>query len=206
MATTWRPSAALLALGLGLAAACLPLPARADKSTDAKVSALVTRGLDEYRAGKLTSPPGDNVNDTLNQIQGLLKDTGPDGWRRVQELYATIKGRPAEPATKPDAVRNTSAAPTAPPPAAKPLPNPAPAPDVGPFLIRGDAAMGLHQTAVAREWYRFAAEKGSSEGALRMAQTYDPEFLKQHGAIGIPGDPDQEKSWLARAQQLKDQR
>lgn len=71
------------------------------------------------------------------------------------------------------------------------------------LLARGDAAMSLGQIGAARDWYRAAAERGSADGARRLAETYDADFLMQHGAIGTPGDPEQEKVWMERAQKLE---
>ena len=45
---------------------------------------------------------------------------------------------------------------------------------------RGDAMASLGDYAAARLLYRFAAERGSADAALKLAKTYDAAFLAMH--------------------------
>lgn len=196
---------ALFALTLGFLA-----EARADPGVDAQIDKLVARALAEFHDTKLFAPPGDNVDETLKQLRPLLMDrASPDARARVEQMFNTIAGPPARSAS-PGTAQPTPAPPTgqqlAPPPVMAPVVASPPRPEpegVAPFLSRGAAALDLGQIAQARDWYRFAAEKGSAEAARRLAETYDTAFLDKRGALGIRGDPEQAKRWLDRAHELE---
>jgi TPR repeat protein len=201
-------------------------------SVDSQIDALVQRGLAELRDHKLFGPPGDNANATLQQIYPLIEQGSPAAQQKVTGLLEALSdseaggctgppnGRSApgppcglskEPrAMEPQAEATQLARPRPAPPSAiapsassQPVRIPKrPPPDVGPLLSRGDAALANGQIAAARDFYRLAANHGSAEAARRMAQTWDPAYLAQHGAVGIQGDPQRAQQWLARAQQL----
>jgi len=74
------------------------------------------------------------------------------------------------------------------------------APDVMQALLqRGDHFLALGDIVSARLSYERAAEGGSSEAATGMARTFDPQFLKQIGAVGIRGDKIKAVYWYRRA-------
>lgn len=112
--------------------------------------------------------------------------------------------------------------PTPPPPAAVPSPvavppRIAPPPPVAPvapkltaadrdraarILARGDEQMGQGNVALARPFYRSAADIGLAGAALKLAQSYDPEELARLGVRGVQPDPAQARHWYARAREL----
>lgn len=67
------------------------------------------------------------------------------------------------------------------------------------LLQRGDHFLALGDIVSARLSYERAAEGGSSEAATGMARTFDPQFLKQIGAVGIRGDKIKAVYWYRRA-------
>lgn len=69
------------------------------------------------------------------------------------------------------------------------------------LLQRGDYFLALGDIASARGFYERAAEAGSVAAATGMARTYDPQFLKEIGVIGIRGDKIKAVNWYRRASQ-----
>lgn len=209
---------------------CVHVPTQADPQTDvdSQIDRLVQRGLAQLRDHKLSAPPGDNVKTTLDQISPLITKSSPAAQQKVMALLAAIpdsgtdactSSPDAKPTpslackprgtTQPEATRLVQPPPPQPNIAVPSPPSPQPAPtpkqpllDVAPLLARGDAALARGQIADARNFYRLAANNGSAEAARRMAQTWDPIYLAQQGAVGIQGDPQQAQHWLDRARQL----
>lgn len=70
------------------------------------------------------------------------------------------------------------------------------------LLSRGDALFGVGDVASARLFYERAAEAGSGEAALRLGETYDPNFLERAKLRSIPGDPKAAIHWYWRAREL----
>lgn len=74
------------------------------------------------------------------------------------------------------------------------------APEVVQSLIeRGDHFLSLGDIASARQFYERAVEAGSAAAATGIARTFDPQFLKQIGAVGIRGDKGKALYWYRRA-------
>jgi len=81
-----------------------------------------------------------------------------------------------------------------------PPPTPSMAPEVVQSLIeRGDHFLSLGDIASARQFYERAVEAGSAAAATGIARTFDPQFLKQIGAVGIRGDKGKALYWYRRA-------
>jgi len=92
------------------------------------------------------------------------------------------------------------------------VPSPAPSsapPSVAPEVVqslleRGDHFLNLGDIASARQFYERAVEAGSASAATGIARTYDPQFLKQIGAVGIRGDKAKALYWYRRASEAGD--
>jgi TPR repeat protein len=56
--------------------------------------------------------------------------------------------------------------------------------------------------AAARSFFRRVADAGDARGALGMARSYDPEFLKTLGRHGLRPDRAAAQDWYARARSL----
>ena len=66
---------------------------------------------------------------------------------------------------------------------------------------RGDAMALLGDYAAARLLYRFAAERGSADAALKLAKTYDTAFLAKHR--GLMPDSAEAARWYRAANELQ---
>jgi len=73
------------------------------------------------------------------------------------------------------------------------------------LLERGDHFLSLGDIASARMFYERAAEAGSAAAATGVALTFDPQFLKQMGTVGIRGDKANAIAWYRRASEAGDQ-
>ncbi|MBV8492818.1 MAG: hypothetical protein JO162_04995 [Alphaproteobacteria bacterium] len=82
---------------------------------------------------------------------------------------------------------------------AEPSISPAEAADL---LSRGDTAFGVGDIASARLFYERAADAGSGEAALRLGETYDPNFLERAKLRSVQGDPKAAIHWYWRAKEL----
>ena len=119
-------------------------------------------------------------------------------------------GSPPKNSTTPDKPGSV----TAPPAAVTPLPTvPAPAPQIetppqtssletASLLENGDRMFGMGDVASARLFYERAAEAGDGQAALRLGETYDPNFLERAKLRAIKGDPKTAASWYWRAKEL----
>jgi hypothetical protein len=70
------------------------------------------------------------------------------------------------------------------------------------LIAHGEKMISVGYLAGARAYFKRAAEAGSGEATLKLAATYDPEFIAAIGAQGIHADPDQAKAWYSRAELL----
>jgi len=102
----------------------------------------------------------------------------------------------------------SAAAPTAPPVAALP-PGPAltssapPSVDeIAELVKRGDALLGTGDVSSARLFYERSADAGSAEAALRLGQSFDPDFLRLAHIRGVQGDLSTAIFWYRRAREL----
>ncbi|TMJ58879.1 MAG: hypothetical protein E6G81_10175 [Alphaproteobacteria bacterium] len=60
----------------------------------------------------------------------------------------------------------------------------------------------MGDVASARLFYERAAEAGDGQAALRLGETYDPNFLERAKLRAIKGDPKTAASWYWRAKEL----
>lgn len=79
-----------------------------------------------------------------------------------------------------------------------------PRPAIGPaqaaaMTRRADALAAIGDLSGARLFYERLALAGSREAALALARSYDPNWLRQHGVVGVPPDPARAAYWYERA-------
>jgi TPR repeat protein len=75
--------------------------------------------------------------------------------------------------------------------------------DVAALMTRGDSLFGNGDLVSARLFYERAANAGSGQAALRLAETYDPRFLeKTHLGGLVRGDMAAAAFWYRRAHDL----
>ncbi len=67
------------------------------------------------------------------------------------------------------------------------------------LLKRADALMKANDIAAARLIFGRLARLGSLQGALRMAQTYDPAYLSDYATAGLRPDREKAKHWYGIA-------
>jgi TPR repeat protein len=70
------------------------------------------------------------------------------------------------------------------------------------LVTRGDALIGNADVASARLFYERAAEAGDGPAALRLGETYDPQFLARVRLGRVIGDPGLAVQWYRRAREL----
>jgi TPR repeat protein len=72
------------------------------------------------------------------------------------------------------------------------------------YASRGDEMLAIKDISAARKFYEYAANAGSVRAATALAESYDPAFLTQLGAVGIRPDPTLAAAWSAKAVALGD--
>jgi hypothetical protein len=72
------------------------------------------------------------------------------------------------------------------------------------YASRGDEMLTIKDISAARKFYEYAANAGSARAATALAESYDPAFLTQLGAVGIRPDPALAAAWYGRAVALRD--
>jgi hypothetical protein len=72
------------------------------------------------------------------------------------------------------------------------------------YASRGDEMLSIKDISAARKYYEYAANAGSARAATALAESYDPAFLTQLGAVGIRPDPALAAAWYGRAVALGD--
>jgi hypothetical protein len=70
------------------------------------------------------------------------------------------------------------------------------------LLALGKRYLEQGNVAVARQFFRRAANAGLAEGAKRLAATYDPDELARLGAQGVVADQAEAQRWYERAREL----
>jgi hypothetical protein len=70
------------------------------------------------------------------------------------------------------------------------------------LLTRGDSLFGVGDLVSARLFYARAADAGSGAAALRLGETYDPDFLKRARLRVVKSDPAAAVFWYRRARAL----
>jgi len=134
----------------------------------------------------------------------MIDETGDKSGRPKSQVYVLSIGE--ETAALP-----TAATALSPPPAA-PEPDLAKTPErerrVQPYQEE-DAALSRAQELIkrgdissARLLYEDLALSGSALGALALARTYDPDFLRSVGAFGMRPDLDLARKWYSKASEL----
>ena len=76
------------------------------------------------------------------------------------------------------------------------------APEIAALLERGNALFRAGDVVSARLFYERAADAGEAQGAVRLAETFDPVFLNRPVLRGARGDFDAALSWYRRAREL----
>jgi hypothetical protein len=71
--------------------------------------------------------------------------------------------------------------------------------EIDQLIRRGEMFLAQGDFATARLFLMRAAEARDPRAALLLGTTYDPEFLRRMGAVGIQPDPEQEHLWYAQA-------
>jgi TPR repeat protein len=69
-------------------------------------------------------------------------------------------------------------------------------------MARGDSLFGVGDVTSARLFYERAADAGNGEAALRLGETYDPNFLERAQLRAVPGDAAAAVFWYRRAGEL----
>jgi hypothetical protein len=70
------------------------------------------------------------------------------------------------------------------------------------MVKRGDLFLQQGNIAVARQFFRRAADMGLAVGALRLGATFDPVELDTMRIAGLEGDPKEARTWYERARAL----
>jgi hypothetical protein len=74
--------------------------------------------------------------------------------------------------------------------------------EISDLLGQGDAHLRMGDFASARLFYERAAVAGDSQAALRLAATFDPNFLSRAGLRNVRGDAAEARLWYNRALNL----
>ena len=69
---------------------------------------------------------------------------------------------------------------------------------------RGDAMLAIKDISAARKLYEQAANFGNAAAAKGLARTYDPDYIRKLGVIGMRPDVTMAVSWYDRAAALGD--
>jgi TPR repeat protein len=70
------------------------------------------------------------------------------------------------------------------------------------LLSRGDSLLNTGDVASARLFYQRAADSGNGEAALRLGETYDPNFIQWAKLPFVPADSAAALFWYQRAREL----
>jgi hypothetical protein len=74
--------------------------------------------------------------------------------------------------------------------------------DANGLIGRGDRMFATGDVVSARLFYEYAADAGDGAAALRLGETFDPEFLSRIRMNGVAGDRDKALYWYRRARDL----
>jgi hypothetical protein len=88
------------------------------------------------------------------------------------------------------------------PPAAAPAEPRLSAIEIAALMSRGDALFIAGDLTSARLFYRYGADAGDGVAALRLGETFDPDFLQRARLALAPGDPGKAAYWYRRARDL----
>jgi len=70
------------------------------------------------------------------------------------------------------------------------------------MITQGERYLAQGNIVVARQYFLRAAESANARGALRLAETHDPQELARLGVFGINPDPALAQKWYERALEL----
>jgi hypothetical protein len=121
-----------------------------------------------------------------------VPDTQPTVARQTEpgEVTAALTPSPA-----PQAPKRVKAAPTAKAPAVSPE-------EESSMLQRASTILEEGDVASARLLLEHIARKGSGKGALLLAQTYDPAYLRSINTLGLRPNPEKAREWYQIAAEL----
>jgi len=74
--------------------------------------------------------------------------------------------------------------------------------EVASLMQRGRDLLRNGDISLAQLAFQRLADAGIPEGALALANTYDPRYLAEHNFIGIAGDETKARNWYQRAREL----
>jgi hypothetical protein len=74
--------------------------------------------------------------------------------------------------------------------------------EVASLMQRGRDLLRNGDISLAQLAFQRLAKAGIAEGALALANTYDPRYLAEHHFIGIAGDETKARNWYQRAREL----
>ena len=152
---------------------------------------------DNARTEAMTSPPAPAP-------EAPLRNETSEPPIAAAPVARAIPSRPDVPAAPPSgpireaAVRNSSPAP------AVRAPAPSAADPVRVLIERGDAMLALHDIGSARLLYERAAQAGNSRAAAGVGKTFDPNFLRREGAVGLQPNRSEAINWYQKAAALGD--
>ena len=163
--------------------------------------------------GPAVSPPAAGVTQSAASARPTAVSVSTTTTAEVVSSPGAIAvvSAPATPPGKPEP--NAAMAPALPPPettstvATSPRPKPSvkqgfSASEINALLERGNALLRSGDVASARLFYERAADAGEAQGAVRLAETFDPVFLDRAYLRGVRGDFAAALSWYRRAREL----
>jgi TPR repeat protein len=124
---------------------------------------------------------------------GVASDNAADGKRKADSLALTVGPIPA----RPDPATGSTQTPASLGPSmAREVEN------ARAMMRKGDENMQSGKIAVARLFYKSAAESGYAPAALALGATYDGRRLAQWKVVGQQADPAQARKWYEKAREL----
>jgi hypothetical protein len=131
--------------------------------------------------------------------RAVLKADAPPAVAKLEMPKSASPSSSVSPNAPPPATPPTAVAPTAVIPPPEPQ---AATAETAALLSRGDALFGVGDVASARLFYERAADAGNGEAALRLGETYDPNFLERVQLRTVQGDAAAAVFWYRRAREL----
>jgi hypothetical protein len=130
-----------------------------------------------------------SAKDAAGHVTARASFTAPDATSRVVKL--ALARPPGNPQTAP-APKTSEQHPGLPPQLVQSL------------VQRGDGMISLGDISGARRLYALAADEGDGEAAMKLGDTYNPEFLSDHGVQGLQPDLNTAELWYRKAMKLGD--
>jgi hypothetical protein len=150
----------------------------------------------EARTDMTTQPP--RRDDGAEATPAMLQSAAATPARvTAAAIVASAHDAPADRAMEMDSARampatvSTAAMPGAPTTLAEIAPQPTSAEDAAlaaAYVGRGDHMLAIKDISAARKFYQYAAYAGSAGATAKLAETYDPDFLRRIGAMGLQPD------------------